>query len=154
MHSHWMTLAIDRAKAAIASGQTPFGAVIVRGDQLLESGHNEVWRRTDPTAHAEIVAISRAAAAAGTIDLSGCAMYTTCEPCPMCAAAVHWARIDAVYSGASIADAAAAGFNELHLSARDLYRQGRSPVRLTEGLLRDECAALFQEWLAAGGRGY
>jgi tRNA(Arg) A34 adenosine deaminase TadA len=108
----------------------------------------------DITAHAEMVAIQRACAAVGGIDLSGCVMYTTCEPCPMCASAIHWARIPRCVCGATIGDAAGAGFNELHLAARDVYRMGRSGVVLAEGVLREECAGLFAEWKRAAGRGY
>ena len=149
-----MKLAIDRARAGIAAGQSPFGAVIVKGDQLVGAGHNEVWKRTDPTAHAEVVAIQRAAAALTAIDLSGCVMYTTCEPCPMCAAAIHWSRLDECVYGATIADAAQAGFNELHLPVGEVYRIGRSPVRLIPDILQPQCAALFAEWRAARGRAY
>lgn len=153
-HSHWMSLAIEQARAGIASGQSPFGAVVVRDGHLVRAGHNEVWKRTDPTAHAEVVAIQNACSALRTIDLSGCVMYTTCEPCPMCAAAIHWARLDECVFGATIADAATAGFNEMHLSIAEAYRIGRSPVRLTPGIMQRECADLFRQWAAAGGRRY
>lgn len=154
MHERWMDLAIEQARAGIAAGQSPFGAVVVRGEEVVAAGHNEVWRRTDPTAHAEVVAIGRAGPRLGTIDLAGCTLYTTCEPCPMCASAIHWARLDAVVWGATIEDAAAAGFNELHVPAREVYRQGGSRVRIVEGVRRAECAALFGEFLRRGGRVY
>jgi tRNA(Arg) A34 adenosine deaminase TadA len=153
-HEHWMRAAIAQARAGLARGQSPFGAVIVRDGALLAAGHNEVYLRGDPTAHAEIVAIQRAARAGGGIDLSGCEIYTTCEPCPMCAAAIHWARLAATYCGATIADAALAGFHELKLPAAELYARGGSPVRLTGGLLGAECAALFDEWRRGGGQPY
>ncbi len=149
-----MRQAVEQARAGVARGQSPFGAVIVRGGKLLAAGHNEVWLRGDPTAHAEVVAIQRAAQAAGSIDLSGGVIYTTCEPCPMCAAAIHWARLDAVFCGATIPDAASAGFRELSLPAAELYSRGGSSVRLTAGVLAAECAALFDEWRRAGGRAY
>lgn len=141
-----MRAAIEQADKAIASGQTPFGAVVVRDDSLIATGHNEVWKRTDPTAHAEVVTIQRAAAALRSIDLHGCVMYTTTEPCPMCAAAIHWCKLDAVYFGASIADAQNAGFSELTLSISDLYRAGRSPVQVVPGLLAADCTGLFRRW--------
>ncbi len=153
-HERWMALAVERARAGIAAGQSPFGAVIVKDDQLVGAGHNEVWKRTDPTAHAEIVTIQHAAAALKAIDLSGCVMYTTCEPCPMCAAAIHWARLDECVYGATIADAAHAGFNELHLPVHDVYRIGGSKVRLIPDVLRSQCAGLFREWKTARGRAY
>jgi tRNA(Arg) A34 adenosine deaminase TadA len=149
-----MRLAIDQARAGIGAGQSPFGAVIVLAGEVVGAGHNEVWKRTDPTAHAEIVAIGRAAARLSRIDLSGCTVYTTCEPCPMCAAAIHWARADQVVWGAAIDDAAAAGFNELRLDARGLYSRGGSPTRTLAGVLQGPCAALFEEWKRAGGRAY
>src|SRR6266487_1103214 len=101
-HERWMTLAIEQARAGIAAGQSPFGAVVVRRGEALAAAHNEVWARTDPTAHAEIMAIEAAARRLGTIDLSGCVLYTTCEPCPMCASAAHWSRLDEVVCGATI----------------------------------------------------
>lgn len=153
-HEQWMRRAIERARAGIASGQSPFGAVIVREGRAVGEGHNEVWKRTDPTAHAEVVCIQDGARALRTIDLSGCVMYTTTEPCPMCAAAIHWSKLDAVYFGASIADAQAAGFTELTVSIDDLYRRGGSRVRAIPGVLGAECAALFAEWKAARGRAY
>ncbi len=151
-HEAGMQVAIDQARKGIAAGQTPFGASIVRNGLLVAARHNEVWHRGDPTAHAEVLAIRRAAEQLSSIDLSGCVMYTTCEPCPMCATAIHWAKLDAVHFGATIADADRAGFSELTLRAADLYRQGGSTVRIVSGPLTAECAALFNEWLARDDR--
>jgi tRNA(Arg) A34 adenosine deaminase TadA len=146
-HEKWMRVAIEEARAGIAQGQTPFGAAIVRVDELVARGHNEVWTSTDPTAHAEVVVIRRAAVVLRSIDLTGCTMYTTCEPCPMCAAAIHWCKLDAVCYGAAIADAKVAGFNELTVPIGELYRLGVSPVRVVPPVMQRECAALFREWL-------
>jgi len=143
-----MRLAIRQAQAGIATGQSPFGAVVVRQGAIIVEAHNTVWLTLDPTAHAEVNGIRMAAAALKAIDLSGCTMYSTCEPCPMCLAAIHWARIDRVVFGATIADAKAAGFHELQLSAETLAAMGKSPVRVEGGLLQAECAALFEEWRA------
>lgn len=151
-HDDWMLRAIEQARAGVAAGQSPFGAVIVRDGRLVAEAHNEVVRTRDPTAHAEVVAIRRGAAALGGIDLRGCVMYTTCEPCPMCAAAIHWAKLEAVYYGATIADAAAAGFSELRVAAGELYARGGSAVRATGGIQADRCAALFAEWLGRPDR--
>lgn len=145
-----MRAAIRVAQQGIAAGQTPFGAVIVRGGAVVAEGHNRVWQTGDPTAHAEVVTIRRAATALATIDLGGTVMYTTCEPCPMCLAAIHWAKIDAVYYGATIADAQAAGFAELCVPAMKLAELGGSQLRVEAGLLPCECADLFAEWRAAG----
>ncbi|NWG75260.1 MAG: nucleoside deaminase [Rubrivivax sp.] len=145
-----MQQAIVVAGRGIAAGQTPFGAVIARRGVIIAATHNTVWATGDPTAHAEVNAIRAAAAALGTIDLSGCQLFTTCEPCPMCLAATHWARLDVCWYGATIADAAAAGFNELHLPAERLAREGGSPLQVRPGPLRAECAALFGEWRERG----
>lgn len=146
----WMQRAIAAARAGIEAGQSPFGTVIVQAGKAVATCHNQVWATTDPTAHAEITAIRQAARALGRIDLAGCELYSTCEPCPMCMAAIHWAKIDRVHYGASIADAAAAGFHELPLPARRLVELGKSPVRIKAGCLEAECRKLFPEWQAAG----
>jgi tRNA(Arg) A34 adenosine deaminase TadA len=145
-----MRLAIAAARRGIAAGQSPFGAVIVRGDDVLAASHNTVWRDTDPSAHAEVNAIRAAAAAAGTIDLAGCTMVTTCEPCPMCLAAIHWSKIDRVVYGATIADAGEAGFTELRVSAAELARLGGSRLRVEPGPCRDDCRKLFALWKQSG----
>ncbi|MGH7213163.1 MAG: nucleoside deaminase, partial [Tepidisphaeraceae bacterium] len=120
--SHWMRIAIDACRRGIESGQSPFGAAIVRGDELVVAAHNAVWQTTDITAHAEVTAIRQACATLKTIDLSGCRIYSTTEPCPMCFAASHWARLDKIYYGASIADAQMSGFSELTISNDHMKR--------------------------------
>jgi tRNA(Arg) A34 adenosine deaminase TadA len=150
-----MRRAIAAARAGIAAGQTPFGAVVVRDGEVVAEAHNTVWADTDPTAHGEVNAIRQAARALKKIDLAGCEMYSTCEPCPMCLSAIHWARIDAVYYGALIADALAVGFGELCVDAKKLAAMGGSRLRVEEGPLRAECAGLFEEWKqAAKSRAY
>lgn len=151
-HEHWMRLAIETARKGIESGQTPFGAAIVRDDQLVAAAHNIVWKTTDITAHAEVTAIRDACRALARIDVSGCTIYSTCEPCPMCFSACHWARLDRIAYGAAIADAAAAGFNELPVSNFDLKRMGNSPIQIVPNVLRDECRALFELWLRQPNR--
>ncbi len=150
-----MSLAIAEARRGIAAGQSPFGSVIVRDGAVVAAAHNTVWRDTDPTAHAEVNCIRASALRLATIDLGGCTLYSTCEPCPMCLAAIHWSKVDRVVFGASIADAAGAGFAELQVAALTLAEMGRSPVIVEGGLCRDECAGLFGEWKDAGlGRPY
>jgi tRNA(Arg) A34 adenosine deaminase TadA len=150
-----MARAVKEAREGIAMGQSPFGAVVVKEGLVIASAHNQVWASTDPTAHAEVLALRVAAKALKTIDLKGCTVYTTCEPCPMCLAAIHWAHVDRVFFGASIADAAAAGFRELPVPAAELARLGGSPLEIRGGVMQPECAALFDEWRRAGlGKGY
>ncbi len=144
-----MLAAIETAQAGIEAGQTPFGAAIVRNSRLVVAAHNTVWQDTDPTAHAEVNAIRRAALSLGSIDLSGCDLYTTCEPCPMCLSAIHWAKIGQVYYGATIQDAAAAGFSELHVPAARLAEMGGSHLRVHPGMLTRQCQELFHAWKQA-----
>ncbi len=143
-------LAVATARAGIAVGQSPFGAVIARGGEPVAAAHNTVWADGDPTAHAEVNVIREATERLGTIDLSGCVIYTTCEPRPMCLAAIHWARLDRCVYGASIADAAEAGFHELHLRAADLAREGGSELIVEQLDEAEACVALFAEWRRAG----
>jgi guanine deaminase len=142
----FLRLAIRAAREGIAAGQSPFGSVIIRDGAVIAASHNTVWRDTDPTAHAEVNNIRAAARALGSINLAGCTLYTTCEPCPMCLSAIHWAKIDRVVYGAAITDAAAAGFSELRVAASELARLGRSPLLVEGGLLVEECRALFEEF--------
>jgi tRNA(Arg) A34 adenosine deaminase TadA len=146
----FMEQAIAACRRGIAAGQTPFGCVIVKDGRVAAEAHNTVWADTDPSAHAEVNAIRRAARALGSIELAGCTLYTTCEPCPMCLAASHWAKLGRVVFGASIAEAAEAGFSELPISAERMVELGRSPLRVRGGVLREACVALFDEWKAAG----
>ena len=146
----FMRLAIEKTREGIASGQSPFGAAIVRGNEIVAVTHNTVWKTTDPTAHAEVNCIRAAATELKSIALAGCTLYSTTEPCPMCLSAIHWAKIDRVVFGATIADAADAGFHELFVPAKDLAALGRSPVQVESGLLQAECAASFDEWKQSG----
>jgi len=146
----YMRLAIRKAQQGIAAGQSPFGSVIVRLGEVIAVTHNSVWRDTDPTAHAEVNCIRAATTALNAIFLHGCVLYSTTEPCPMCLAAIHWAKIERVVFGATIADAARAGFSELAVDAKVLARMGGSPLQVESGLLREECADLFLQWQTSG----
>jgi tRNA(Arg) A34 adenosine deaminase TadA len=141
-------LAIEKCRQGLAAGQSPFGCAIARDGKLLSCSHNTVVLTTDITAHAEVNAIREACRAVGNIFLDGAIVATTCEPCPMCMAALHWARVDTVYYGATIADADKAGFNELQLPAAELLRLGGSKLRLVPKILPEECKKLFAEWNA------
>lgn len=141
-----MRLAIDKTREGLDAGQSPFGCAIARGDELLAVEHNTVVQTTDITAHAEVNALRTACKASSSIHLSGCIVATTCEPCPMCMAALHWARVSKVYYGAVIADAEAAGFNELQVPAAQVLKIGGSDVILEADLLLDECRELFEQW--------
>ncbi len=151
-----MESAIVKTREGIAKGNSPFGAVVVKDGTVVAAAHNTVWNDTDPTAHAEVNAIRLAARVLRKIDLSGTVMYTTCEPCPMCLSAIHWAKIDRVVYGASIADAAIAGFDELKIDAEKLAHLGGSKLiveKATSESQRKACADLFQEWKDAAKSG-
>ena len=146
-----MHLAIAEAERGISKGQSPFGCAISLNGTIIALAHNQVVADTDASAHAEIIAIRIACKKIADIHLKGAIVATTCEPCPMCMAALHWAQVKQVYYGATIDDAKSVGFNELTLSAKSLLQQGGSPVELFPGLLQTECQALFKEWSATLG---
>lgn len=129
----------------------PFGACVVKDGRVVAAARNTVLTG-DPTAHAEVNAIRRAAKKLGTFDLSGCEIYSTTEPCPMCFGAIHWARVGRVLYGTAIRDAARAGFHELAISNVRMKELGRSRIVLVSGFLRDECLALFEAWAGLPGR--
>jgi len=141
-----MQLAIAKARAGLAAGQSPFGCAIAADGQILAVAHNTVLSDSDITAHAEVNAVRQACQSWQRIHLDGCVVATTCEPCPMCMAALHWARVEHVYFGATIADAESAGFNELQVPAAEVLRIGNSQVKISSGLMPSECRALFAEW--------
>jgi len=141
-----MQLAIEACRKGMVNGQSPFGCAISLGDRIIAQTHNTVVQTVDITAHAEVNAIREACQNLGNIFLSHAIVATTCEPCPMCMAALHWARVDTVYYGATIADADKSGFNELQLPAAELLRIGGSEVNLVGNTLAQECRILFAEW--------
>ena len=125
----------------------PFGAVIVKDGEIVALGPNEVPHLKDPTAHAEVMAIRRAGAALGTHDLSGCVMYVNGASCPMCSAAILWARIDKVYYAASAADGEEFGFDDNAMSA-ELAKPFEERAFKAERVasLRDEARACYRAW--------
>ena len=124
----------------------PFGAVVVRDGKIVGEGANSVTGTNDPTAHGEVNAIRAAARSLGTFDLSGCELYTSCEPCPMCLAATYWARISAIYYGANAADAAKAGFDDAFLYD-EMRKDHAARTVASQQLLADEAWASFKVWI-------
>ena len=141
-----MRLAIAKAQEGIKKGQAPFGACIVKNNKVIARSHNLVWKSNNITAHAEIAAIGAACKALKTIDLSGCTIYSTCEPCPMCFSACHWAGISRVVFGCAIKDARKFGFNEMAISNLKLRKLIRSKIKITSALAVKENIALFEFW--------
>jgi guanine deaminase len=125
----------------------PFGAVIVRNGEIVGEGANSVTATNDATAHAEVTAIRAACTALKTFKLSGCELYTSCEPCPMCLSACYWAHLDRVYYACSAEDAALAGFDDAFLYAEFRKGQPERTLRVTQ-LLREEAWASFAAWIA------
>ena len=141
---------ISREKMEAGEGG-PFGAVVARQGRVVGRGWNRVTSANDPTAHAEIEAIRAACATIGSFALAGCEIYASCEPCPMCLAAIYWARLDALYFAATRADAASAGFDDARL-----YTEIPKPWaarRLAAGQhLRAEAREVLHRWRAQPDR--
>lgn len=108
----WMIEAIELSKRNVMNGGGPFGAVIVKDNQVVGRGVNRVTANCDPTAHAEVSAIREASKNLESFDLSDCEIYTSCEPCPMCLGAIYWARLKTIYYGNTKVDAAKIGFDD------------------------------------------
>jgi tRNA(adenine34) deaminase len=150
----WMRLALAEAERAFDAGEVPVGAVIVRGGQLLGRGHNRVEQLRDPTAHAEMIALTAACEAVGSKHLEGCTMFVTLEPCPMCAGALVWARLDRLVFGAFDEKAGAVG--TLYNIPEDARLNHR--VQVVSGVEADPAAALLRDFFrarraSAGGDG-
>jgi tRNA(Arg) A34 adenosine deaminase TadA len=141
----FMRSAIAEAGVGVRGGGGPFGCVVVRRGEIIARGHNGVTLHHDPTAHAEISAIRAACARLVTFHLEDCELYTSCEPCPMCLAAIYWARIPRIYFGNTRSDAAAIGFDD-----EVIYQQLALPARRRSiamfPLLREEAGITFQAW--------
>nr|WP_039866773.1 nucleoside deaminase [Pedobacter sp. BAL39] len=145
-HAAFMKIAIDASEENVISGKgTPFGAAIVKEGQLIAKSANKVTADNDPTAHAEVAAIRIACQELNTYDLTGCVIYTSCEPCPMCLAAIYWSKISVVYYGNTRSDAAQAGFDDDFI-----YQEIDKPMQerqlLTIPLSREEAQIAFTLW--------
>ncbi len=145
MKEHFLLEAIRLADESIANGGGPFGAVIVKDGEIVGRGSNQVTLLNDPTAHAEVQAIRDACRALADFQLIGCELYVNCEPCPMCLAAAHWARVDAVYYAASAADAAEAGFDDVVIK-EEILRQPSERHLPMQQALRESALPTFARW--------
>jgi guanine deaminase len=142
----FLQMAIDLAAQHMRAREGgPFGAVITRGADILARGWNQVPSTNDPTAHAEMTAIRAAAAAVRSFQLRGCALFTSCEPCPMCLGAAYWARLDRIVFAATRADAQAAGFQDAHIY-EELARPFHARKLPMQEALREKAVAVFSEW--------
>ena len=141
MTNPYMRIAIEEAQNGIHAGHGgPFGSVIVKDGKVIGRGHNEVLKQNDPTCHGEIMAIRNACRTIHSHDLSGCELYTTAAPCPMCFGAVLWANIRKVYYGCSTADVDRIGFRD-----QEFYTE---KYNFSEEMNRPDCLKLFEEYSA------
>lgn len=141
----WMREAIALSSRNVDNGGGPFGAVIVKDGEIIARGANRVTADNDPTAHAEVSAIRAAAKKLGTFDLSGCDIYTSCEPCPMCLSAIYWARIGRIYYGNTQYDAKAINFDDSFIYD-ELSLAPEQRAIPAERMLGDEAIATFNKW--------
>ncbi len=141
-----MRRALALALENVQSGRGgPFAALVVKDGKVIAEGANRVTSTNDPTAHAEIVAIREACRALGSFQLDGCAIYATCEPCPMCLGAIYWARPARVYFAGTAGDAANAGFNDTFIYEELKRPSWQRKIPMTQ-LLREESLAVFEAW--------
>lgn len=134
----YMKIAIDEARQGIHNKHGgPFGSVVVKDGKIVGRGHNQVLKNNDPTAHGEIMAIRDACNNLETIDLSGCELYTSAEPCPMCYGAIQWAKIDKVYYGCNVDDTENLGFKDRTFQTQEVP---------SECILSENCKQLFKEY--------
>jgi guanine deaminase len=146
MGNAFMKRAIELSVANVRCGNGgPFGAVIVRNGEIVAEGVNQVTRRNDPTAHAEVMAIRQACAELGTFELTDCDLYSSCEPCPMCLGAIYWARLARVYYGNTAADAAKIGFDDSFIYEELKAAREERKVPSVE-MMREEALEAFREW--------
>jgi guanine deaminase len=148
MSTDFMAQAIELAVENVRRGGGPFAAIVVKDGAIVATGVNRVTATNDPTAHAEVTAIRAACAALGQFQLTGCDLYTSCEPCPMCLGAIYWARPARVFYGATADDAAAAGFDDSFIYAQIALPHAARAIPMQRA---DEAEATrpFQVWQAA-----
>ena len=146
--AHFMHAAIKKAEENFNAGKGgPFGAVVVKNGTIVSVAGNCVTSANDPTAHAEVVAIREACKKLGTFDLSGCEVYSSCEPCPMCLSALMWARVERLYYAADRNDAALAGFDDELFYSELAKPAGQRSLKSVQ-LLQDEAVEVFCKWNA------
>jgi guanine deaminase len=145
-HIAFMRRAIELAQNGVDNNQGgPFGCVIAKDGRIVGEGCNEVTSTNDPTAHAEVVAIRAACRNLNSFQLSGCVVYTSCEPCPMCLGAIYWARPTAIFFAGTRDDAAAAGFDD-ELFYSELEKPNEERQLKMQSLLREEAQKVFKHW--------
>ena len=146
-HERFMRRAIELAQSGVDDGLGgPFGCVVVKDGEIIGEGCNQVTSTNDPTAHAEVVAVREACRNLGTFQLTGCDVYTSCEPCPMCLGAIYWARPSRIFMAGTREDAAAAGFDD-DVFYSELEKPNDDRQLKMESLLREESQKVFERWM-------
>ncbi len=140
-----MRKAIELSKQSIEKGGGPFGAVIVKDGEIIAKGHNMVTLNNDPTAHAEVSVIREAAKKLNNFSLEGCEIYTSCEPCPMCLAAIYWARIEKIYYANTKKDAAEIDFDDSFIYEQIELPYNERSIPVVQ-MLRNEAIEAFDIW--------
>jgi tRNA(Arg) A34 adenosine deaminase TadA len=146
MKEEFMREAIRLSRERMNTGKGgPFGAVVVKDNQIIARGNNQVTVCNDPTAHAEVVAIRSACESLQSFSLQGCELYSSCEPCPMCLSAVYWSRLDRLYFAGGRDDAAAAGFDDAFLY-KEIHLAPMARTMPTVQMMREQAVVAFEEW--------
>ena len=145
MKNKFMTRAIELSIESVNSGGGPFGSIIVKNDKVIAEGSNKVTLNNDPTAHGEIVAIRKACKSLNNFNISGCELYSTCEPCPMCLSAIYWAHIDKVYYANTRNDAQKIDFDDSLIYSELLTNVKKRKIPMVP-MMRDEALKVFELW--------
>jgi tRNA(Arg) A34 adenosine deaminase TadA len=148
----YMRVAIEAAREGLKKGEMPFGACIVLRGRVVTAVHNVARAQTDITAHAEMHAIREACRRLGTLDLTGCVIYASCEPCPMCFSACLWARLDKIVYGSRIEDAERLGIWQLPIPSATMKQLSRASLEIVGDVLREESVDLFKARTKTGSR--
>lgn len=143
--ARFMAMAIELSDQNVDNGGGPFGAVIVRDNEVIATGTNRVVPNTDPTAHAEVMAIRSACQKLGTFKLEGCTVYSSCEPCPMCLSALYWAGVERICYGNTKADAKAINFDDSFIYDQLELDYSQRSIKC-EHFMRDKAFKVFQKW--------
>ena len=145
MKNEFMKRAIELSVKSVNNGGGPFGCVIVKDEKIISEGSNKVTSSNDPTAHGEIVAIREACKSINNFSLNGCELYSTCEPCPMCLAAIYWARIDKIYYANTRKDAQKIGFDDSLIYSEFQKNIDKRKIPMIQ-MLRNEALKAFELW--------
>ena len=153
MNNKFMSRAIELSIESVNNGTGPFGAVIVKNEKIIAEGSNKVTSTNDPTAHGEIVAIREACKQLNNFSLSGCELYSSCEPCPLCLSAIYWARINKIYYANTREDARKIDFDDSFLYSEIKKNIDERKIPMTQ-MMRDEALKAFKMWSNSGNTKY